>query len=110
MDDPYKTAETRPGSRAAAVWAGCRRWIASLRARQPRHASAPRNIIARAGAVVAVITVVAPPSIYAWVATHQLQQRAIEQASVGARHVEVQLPKNQAIDWLTQVSISVLHA
>ena len=60
--------------------------------------------------LVAVITILAPPSLYAWVATHQLQQRAVEQASVGARHVEVQLPKNEAIDWLRQVSINVVHA
>jgi diguanylate cyclase (GGDEF)-like protein len=62
------------------------------------------------GAIVAVVTIVAPPAIYAWVAMQQLQQRALEHASIGARHVEVQLPKHETIDWLTQVSINVLHA
>ena len=40
----------------------------------------------------------------------QLQQRAEEQAMLGARHVEVQLTQQERIDRLNQVSINVLHA
>ena len=29
---------------------------------------------------------------------------------MGARHVEVQLTRKESVDWLTQVSIDVVHA
>jgi diguanylate cyclase (GGDEF)-like protein len=82
------------------------------RARKCLHASmlTPRQLIASVGAIVATIIIVAPPALYAWVAANQLHQRAAEQASVGARHVEVQLTKRETIDWLTQVSINVVNA
>jgi diguanylate cyclase (GGDEF)-like protein len=81
---------------------------ASLRLR--RRIASPRAVIARLGAIVALVTAVAPPATYAWISVTQLQQRALEQAALGARHVEVQLVQREAIDWLNQVSISVVRA
>jgi diguanylate cyclase (GGDEF)-like protein len=94
----------------AAARASVSRQIAELKVRLRQRAVSPRTLIARLGVIVACLTIVAPPMIYAWVAANQLRQRAFEQASVGARHVEVQLTKQETIDWLTQVSIDVLHA
>ncbi len=62
------------------------------------------------GTAVACITILAPPALYAWVSTNQLRQHALEQASIGARHIEVQLSKKETIDWLAQASMNVLHA
>ena len=95
--------------RATARTAALRR-IAQLNMRLRKRIVSPRTLIARLGVIVACITIVAPPAMYALVSASQLQQRALEQASLGARHVEVQLAKKETIDWLTQVSISVLHA
>jgi diguanylate cyclase (GGDEF)-like protein len=71
---------------------------------------APRALISRLGIIVTCITVVVPPAIYAALSLQQLHRRAVEQASLGARHVEIQLPKQHAADWFNQVSITVLHA
>jgi hypothetical protein len=80
----------------------------SLRLR--KRIASPRAAIARLGTIVAIVTVIAPPATYAWISATQLQQRALDQAALRARHVEVQLTKRDSVDWLTQVSISVLHA
>jgi diguanylate cyclase (GGDEF)-like protein len=70
----------------------------------------PRTLIARLGGAVALITIVAPPLLYAWVSTNQLRQHALEQSAIGARHIEVQLGRKETIDWLAQASMNVLHA
>ena len=80
-------------------------------ARACANASRPRAaLIARLGITVACITVLAPPALYAWVSFNQLRQHALEQASIGARHIEVQLSRKETIDWLAQASMNVLHA
>jgi len=75
-----------------------------------RLPTSPRALIARLGLITTCVTVLVPPLAYAALATFQLAQRASEQAALGARHIEVQLPKQQASDWLNQVSIDALHA
>jgi diguanylate cyclase (GGDEF)-like protein len=84
--------------------------MADLRLLLRQSAASPRTAIAHVAAVVACITIVAPPATYAWLSAGQLQQRAMEQALLGARHVEVQLTRKESIDWLAQVSIDVVHA
>jgi diguanylate cyclase (GGDEF)-like protein len=101
-------ASTKKGLRAAVALAGNVVPLSAVPLRA--HISSPRAAIARLGAIIACILVVAPPIVYAWITYDQLAQRAEEQASLGASHVEVQLQKNGAIDWLTQVSISVVRA
>ena len=75
-----------------------------------RRMDSPRTLIARLGATVACITIIAPPILYAWVSLNQLRQYAAEQAAIGARHLEVQLGNTQSIDWLAQASMNVIHA
>ncbi len=75
-----------------------------------KRIASPRKLISRLGVAVACITVVAPPALYAVISTNQLRQHALEQASIGARHIEVQLSKKETVDWLAQASINVLHA
>lgn len=94
-----------PRLRAAAS-----RRVAELRVHLRRRSASPRTLIARLGTIVACITIIAPPLLYALVSASQLQQHALEQASIGARHIEVQLSKKGTIDWLAQASINVLHA
>ena len=92
------------------VRAAASRRIAELRVRLRRRSASPRTLIARLGTIVACTTIVAPPLLYALISASQLQQHALEQASIGARHIEVQLSKKGTIDWLAQASINVLHA
>lgn len=92
------------------VRAGVSRRVGELRMRLRKRVASPRKLISRLGVAVTCITVVAPPALYAWISFNQLQQHALEQASIGARHVEVQLSKKETVDWLAQASINVLHA
>ncbi|MBX9591352.1 MAG: hypothetical protein K2X43_18850, partial [Hyphomonadaceae bacterium] len=75
-----------------------------------KRVASPRKLIARLGVIVALITALAPPVLYALISVNQLQQHVIEQASIGARHVEVQLNRKDGVDWLAQTSMNVLHA
>jgi diguanylate cyclase (GGDEF)-like protein len=75
-----------------------------------RQTGSPRTLIGRLGIVTTCATMFLPPVSYLGLATIQLQQRAVEQAALGARHVEIQLPKQHAADWFNQVSINVLNA
>jgi len=75
-----------------------------------RRIRSPRTFIGRLGLVTTCITILAPPVTYAVLATLHLQERAVEQASLGARHVEVQLNQQAAGDRFGQVSVNVLHA
>jgi diguanylate cyclase (GGDEF)-like protein len=94
----------------AAAWAMARGRIGQANARLTHSVGAPRAFIGQLGVVTTCITIIVPPLAYAMLGTLQLQQRAVEQATLGARHVEVQLRQQKSDDWLNHVSISVLHA
>jgi diguanylate cyclase (GGDEF)-like protein len=110
MHNPFSGMTRRLASVAADVVATALRRFGEINARLRRRIVSPRTLIARLGAIVACITILAPPTMFAWITANQLRQRAHEHASLGASHVEVQLTKQKSIDWLTEVSISVLHA
>ena len=110
MQNPFGKPQKSFATTARSLWAAAWRRIAELKVRLRQRIVSPRTLIARLGAVVACITIMAPPAMFAWVTASQLQQRAVEQAALGARHVEVQLSNKETVDWLTQVSINVLHA
>ncbi len=75
------------------------------------HSSSPRQLIARLGLAITCLTALVPPVGYALINFSQLEQRALEQAAVGARHVEAQLlPKRGVPDGLQQVAINVVNA
>ena len=96
----------------AALRAYCVATASRAATRGSRSAGSPRALISRLGLIITCITVFVPPIAYAVLGTLQLQERAADQASLGARHVEVQLEnlRSGSIDWLSQVSINVLHA
>src|SRR5581483_5954486 len=107
--------------RTVAAWTGEERADARMRrvdvlsrtiARLGLRAGSPRALIGCLGLIVTCITVFLPPMAYAVLATLQLQERAADQASLGARHVEVQIRNlhSGSIDSLSHVSINVLHA
>jgi diguanylate cyclase (GGDEF)-like protein len=95
---------------AARLCAAVSRRGNEMRMRLRKRIVSPRALIARLGTTVACITILAPPALYAWVSSNQLRQHALEQASIGARHIEVQLSRKESIDWLAQASMNVLHA
>ena len=72
------------------VRTGVSRRIAELRVRLRKRVASPRKLISRLGVAVTCITVVAPPALLRVISTNQLRQHALEQASIGARHIEVQ--------------------
>ncbi len=92
------------------AWAAARGRVLRANTRLTKSVGSPRAFIGRLGIVTTCVTILAPPIIYVVLGALQLQQRAIEQANLGARHVEVQLAQQKSVDWLNQVSISVLHA
>jgi len=92
------------------AWGGLRGELALLNARVTKWAGSPRALIGHLGLVTTAITMLAPPLTYTLISAGQLRQRATEQATLGARHIEVQLGQQNAVDRLKQVSISVLHA
>ena len=96
--------------RPAYAWAAARTAVFRANARLTKGAGSPRVLIGHLGIITTCITIFAPPIIYVVLGVIQLQQRAIEQANLGARHVEVQLTQQQSIEWLNHVSINVLHA
>jgi len=97
-------------SRLAIACAEARQLVARANTRMARRVRSPRAFIGRLGLVTTCITVLAPPVTYALLAILHLQERAVEQASLGARHVEVQLNQQAAGDRFGQVSVNVLHA
>ena len=68
-----------------------RRRIARVNRLLMRRVGSPRVFIGRLGLIITFVTIFAPPAAFLGVATLQLRQRAAEQATLGARHVEVQL-------------------
>ena len=103
-------AVARLRARVAAAGEKVRSRVSHINVRLTRRAGSPRVLIGYLGLVTTAVTMLAPPLTYAVFSTLQLYQRAEEQATLGARHIEVQLPRRSAVDWLNQVSISVLHA
>ena len=91
MHNPFQINKKGVGMPVAIAWQTGRRWVSHLHWRLRSRIRSPRAAIARLGTIVAWITVVAPPATYAWITFDQLQQRAEEQAALGARYVEVQL-------------------
>ena len=110
MHNIFAWLKGRFGAEAAKLRAAVSRRAADLHVRMRKRIVSPRTLISRLGTAVACITILAPPALYAWVSTNQFQQHALEQASIGARHIEVQLSKKETIDWLAQASMNVLHA
>ncbi len=80
----YNTFARRQSAVTARVRAAVSRRVAELHVRLRKRIASPRRLIARLGAIVAFITAVAPPALYALISINQLQQQAIEQASIGA--------------------------
>ena len=87
-----------------------RRRIARVNRLLMRRVGSPRAFIGRLGLIITCVTIFAPPAAFLGVATLQLRQRAAEQATLGARHVEVQLTYQHGADWTNQVLINVVHA
>jgi diguanylate cyclase (GGDEF)-like protein len=112
MRGPVFVADTRRWLRRGLVdaWAAACNAVFRANARLTKGAGSPRVLIGHLGIITTCITIFAPPITYAVLGVIQLQQRAIEQANLGARHVEVQLAQQRSIDWFNQVSINVLHA
>ena len=96
--------------KAAASWEGVVRRVANAHSRVSKRIVSPRAFISRLGIVTTCITIFLPPIAFALLSTYDLRHDAIEQASLGARHVEMQLTMDRTKDSLTQVSISVVHA
>jgi diguanylate cyclase (GGDEF)-like protein len=94
----------------AVAWKKPRRIASDSNTRLRKRFVSPRASIARLGIITTCTIIFAPPILYAVLSAQQLQQRAMEHASVGARHVEVQLTNGSAVDRLNEVSTSVLHA
>lgn len=93
-----------------ATWANVHGVVGPANARPTARHTSPRALIAGLGVITACVTALLPPVAYGLLSVVQLQQRAAEQATLGARHVEVQLSQHVATDWLHRVSISVLRA
>ena len=87
-----------------------RRSIARVNRLLTRRVGSPRAFIGRLGLIITCATIIAPPAAFLTVATLQLRQRAAEQATLGARHVEVQLTYQHGADWVNQVLVNVVHA
>jgi diguanylate cyclase (GGDEF)-like protein len=87
-----------------------RRRIARVNRLLMRRVGSPRVFIGRLGLIITFVTIFAPPAAFLAVATLQLRQRAAEQATLGARHVEVQLTYQHGADWTYQVLANVVHA
>jgi diguanylate cyclase (GGDEF)-like protein len=112
MHGPVFAADTRRWlrRRLAGAWAASCDTVFRANARLTKGAGSPRALIGHLGIITTCVTILVPPITYAVLGVIQLQQRALEQANLGARHVEVQLSQRQSIDWFNQVSINVLHA
>ena len=112
MDKTFSIANALAGlrERSANAWANVGNSISRANVWVTRGAGSPRALIGHLGIITTCLTILAPPITYAVISAFQLQQRAEEQATLGARHVEVQLTQPGTADRLNQVSINVLHA
>ena len=82
-------------ARVAAAGEKVRSRVSHINVRLTRRAGSPRVLIGYLGLVTTAVTMLAPPITYAVFSTLQLYQRAEEQATLGARHIEVQLPRQE---------------
>jgi diguanylate cyclase (GGDEF)-like protein len=96
--------------RSLLAFAHLRRAVTRVNRLVTRRIGSPRLFIGRLGIITTCVTIFAPPATYVALATLQLQQRAAEQATLGARNVEVQLTRQHGPDWVNQVLINVVHA
>jgi hypothetical protein len=55
------------------------------------HSGAARAFIGRMGLFITCLTMFGPPAVYAAWTLYGLEQRALQYATVGARHLEAQL-------------------
>jgi hypothetical protein len=106
-------------ARVQHVWSRWAEWCVQLRLLVPSRAAKPaadwttasvRMLIRRLGIAVTLIIVALPPIGYGTLELRDLRKRADEQASLAARHVEVQLIRHRSRDWLGQISIDVFAA
>ena len=77
MRNPFAWVKGGLGAGAAAACAGARRFMVRLHLRLRKSIASPRAVIASFGAIVACITIAAPPATYAWLSASQLHQRAL---------------------------------
>ena len=112
MLGPLLSGDTRERvrNRLAQAWGVVARGLSRGNTRLKTGASWPRTLIGRLGLVTTGMTIFVPPLAYALLGTLQLQQRAHEQAALGARYIETQLALQTSVDGVSHVSTSVLHA
>jgi diguanylate cyclase (GGDEF)-like protein/PAS domain S-box-containing protein len=72
--------------------------------------STARSLIALLGNAVIAVTIVAPPLAYAVMSYSELRARATEHASVGARHVELQLTRAARPQAIEETAGGILYA
>ena len=96
--------------RMALLWAKSRRTWSRANRRLTGRIDKPRVLIGRLGLIVTCVTIFVPPAAFVAVGLLQLQERAAEQAMLGARNVEVQLSHERGGDWINQVLVNVVHA
>jgi len=75
-----------------------------------RTSGAARAFIGRMGLVITCLTMFGPPAVYAAWTLWGLEQRALQYATVGARHLEAQLSLQLSADSLGQAASTVLQA
>jgi diguanylate cyclase (GGDEF)-like protein len=101
----------RDMAKLRATWRRVSHWYAQRAAESmDRSSGSARAFIARMGLVITCLTAFGPPIVYAALSIYELRQRAVQYATLGARHLEVQLSLQQASDSFNQASISVLQA
>jgi diguanylate cyclase (GGDEF)-like protein len=75
-----------------------------------RTSGAARAFIGRMGLFITCLTMFGPPTLYAIWTLWGLEQRALQYATVGARHLEAQLSLQLTADSLSQAASTVLQA
>ena len=83
--------------------------VESLRRLVARPSTA-RALIAYLGNAIIAITIIAPPLAYAVMSYSEISARAREHATVGARHIEMQLLKAAELAAVKEIAPSVLYA
>jgi diguanylate cyclase (GGDEF)-like protein len=97
----------RARARARLAWRFCRR---RPQRSADRTSGAARAFIGRMGLVITCLTMFGPPALYAVWTLWGLEQRALQYATVGARHLEAQLSLQLTPDSLSQAAGTVLQA
>jgi diguanylate cyclase (GGDEF)-like protein len=89
------------------AWRRCRR---RPQRAADRTSGAARAFIGRMGLLITCLTMFGPPAVYAAWTLWSLEQRALQYATVGARHLEAQLSLQLTGDSLSQAASNVLKA